>query len=76
MGKIAFQQEPEDKCFHLKGVVSRKKQMNPGYDGAAQIWANDILLIIKIFPAKRLLKATAHKVKSNAEGSLHGKFFT
>ena len=30
--------------------------------------------MIKIFPAKRLLKATAHKVKSNAEGSLHGKF--
>ncbi len=27
MGKMAFQQEPEDKCFHLKGVVSRKKQM-------------------------------------------------
>ena len=41
MGKIAFQQEPEDKCFHLKGVVSRKKQMIPGMMEAAQIMAND-----------------------------------
>ena len=41
MGKIAFQQEPEDKCFHLKGVVSRKKQMIPAMMEAAQIMAND-----------------------------------
>ena len=41
MGKIAFQQEPEDKCFHLKGVVSRKKQMIPAMIEAAQIMAND-----------------------------------
>ena len=41
MGKIAFQQEPEDKCFHLKGVVSRKKQMIPAMMEAAQVMAND-----------------------------------
>ena len=41
MGKIAFRQEPEDKCFHLKGVVSRKKQMIPAMMEAAQIMAND-----------------------------------
>ena len=41
MGKIAFQQEPEDECFHLKGVVSRKKQMIPAMMEAAQVMAND-----------------------------------
>ena len=41
MGKIAFQQEPEDKCFHLKGVVSRKKQLIPAMMEAAQVMAND-----------------------------------
>ena len=41
MGKIAFQQNPEDECFHLKGVVSRKKQMIPAMMEAAQIMAND-----------------------------------
>ena len=41
MGKIAFQQDPEDECFHLKGVVSRKKQMIPAMMEAAQIMAND-----------------------------------
>ena len=41
MGKIAFQQEPEDKCFHLKGVVSRKKQLIPALMEAAQAGQND-----------------------------------
>ena len=42
MGKIAFQQEPEDECFHLKGVVSRKKQMIPAMMEDAQVKANDL----------------------------------
>ena len=41
MGKIAFQQEPEDECFHLKGVVSRKKQMIPAMMEAAQLMNSD-----------------------------------
>ena len=41
MGRIAFQQEPEDGSFQLKGVVSRKKQLIPAMMEAAQIMAND-----------------------------------
>ena len=41
MARIAFQQEPEDGSFQLKGVVSRKKQLIPAMMEAAQIMAND-----------------------------------
>ena len=41
MAQLAFHQDPEDGCFHLNGVVSRKKQMIPAMMEAAQIMAND-----------------------------------
>lgn len=41
MAKIAFQMEPHEGTFHLKGVVSRKKQLIPAMMEAAQIIQSD-----------------------------------
>lgn len=41
MASIAFQMEPEDGTFYLKGVVSRKKQLIPAFMEAAQIMESD-----------------------------------
>ena len=41
MARVAFHMEPENGTFHLKGVVSRKKQLIPAMMEAAQIMVND-----------------------------------
>ncbi|MDC7289214.1 putative manganese-dependent inorganic diphosphatase [Blautia schinkii] len=41
MAKIAFQMDPVNGTFHLKGVVSRKKQLIPALMEAAQIIQSD-----------------------------------
>lgn len=41
MAQIAFHMEPLDGTFHLKGVVSRKKQLIPALMEAAQIIQSD-----------------------------------
>ena len=41
MAELAFHQAPEDGTFHLKGVVSRKKQLIPAMMEAAQILQSD-----------------------------------
>lgn len=41
MAKIAFHMDPADGTFHLKGVVSRKKQLIPALMEAAQIIQSD-----------------------------------
>lgn len=41
MAKIAFHMEPSEGTFHLKGVVSRKKQLIPSFMEAAQIIQSD-----------------------------------
>ena len=41
MAKIAFHMDPVDGAFHLKGVVSRKKQLIPALMEAAQAGQND-----------------------------------
>ena len=41
MAELAFHQEPEGGTFHLKGVVSRKKQLIPAMMEAAQILQSD-----------------------------------
>lgn len=41
MARTAFKQEPENGVFHLKGVVSRKKQLIPAMMEAAQMMMSD-----------------------------------
>ena len=41
MARIAFNMEPKDGVFDLKGVVSRKKQLIPALMEAAQVGQND-----------------------------------
>ena len=41
MAEVAFKTAPENGTFHLKGVVSRKKQLIPALMEAAQILQND-----------------------------------
>jgi manganese-dependent inorganic pyrophosphatase len=41
MAEIAFHMKPQGGTFHLKGVVSRKKQLIPAMMEAAQIIQND-----------------------------------
>lgn len=41
MARTAFNQEPEDGVFHLKGIVSRKKQLIPAMMEAAQMMMSD-----------------------------------
>ena len=41
MAELAFHEEPEDGTFHLKGVVSRKKQLIPAMMEAVQILQSD-----------------------------------
>lgn len=41
MAKMAFKLEPENGVFHLKGVVSRKKQLIPAMMEAAQMMISD-----------------------------------
>lgn len=41
MARIAFQMEPSEGTFHLKGVVSRKKQLIPAMMEAAQLIQSD-----------------------------------
>ncbi|MBP3468383.1 MAG: putative manganese-dependent inorganic diphosphatase [Lachnospiraceae bacterium] len=41
MARVAFNLEPVNGVFHLKGVVSRKKQLIPAMMEAAQIMVND-----------------------------------
>ena len=41
MAEIAFDMKPENGSFHLKGVVSRKKQLIPAMMEAAQILQSD-----------------------------------
>lgn len=42
MAEIAFNMKPENGSFHLKGVVSRKKQLIPAMMEAAQILQSDL----------------------------------
>lgn len=41
MARTAFNQEPDNGVFHLKGVVSRKKQLIPAMMEAAQMMMSD-----------------------------------
>ena len=41
MAEIAFERKPENDTFHLKGVVSRKKQLIPAMMEAAQLMNSD-----------------------------------
>ncbi len=41
LGEEAFKKEPENNCFYLPGVVSRKKQLIPAMMEAAQNMQND-----------------------------------
>ena len=41
MAKLAFDIDPEDGSFYLKGVVSRKKQLIPALMEAAQLSQSD-----------------------------------
>ena len=42
MAKMAFELEPENGTFYLKGVVSRKKQLIPALMEAAQVMGAEV----------------------------------